>query len=105
MRQLRQITGLSPSLALPIIWKELDMQPFGQAWLIRAACFWNTLAEAQGFHRLLAADAVSLALQQHAHNWVHGLRRALSLVGYHMQLDLVALHSIDIGDLRCCLAA
>ena len=105
LRQLRQITGISPAIALPIIWRELDMRPFGHAWLIRAACFWNTLAGDQGFHRLLATDAVSLALQQRARNWVRGLRPALSLVGYHMQLDFVALHSIDIGDLRCCLAA
>ena len=50
LRQLRQITGLSPFIALPTVWRELDMQPFGHAWLIRAACFWNTLAGAQGFH-------------------------------------------------------
>ena len=99
LRQRWQIAGLSPAVALSIVWRELDMQPFGHAWLIRAACFWNTLAGVQGFHRLLDTDAVSLALQQHTHAWVHSLRRALSLVG-----NLVALDSIGIGDLRYCLA-
>ena len=104
LRQLRQLTGLSPAVALPIVWRELGLQPFGHAWLVRAACFWNTLASGQGFHKHLAMDAVSSAVRRRAHDWVHGLRHALSLVGYHMQLDLSAMHSVDIGDLRCCLA-
>ena len=45
------------------------------------------------------------ALRHLAHNWVHGLRRALSAVGCCLQLDLEGMQRIDIGDLRSCLSA
>ena len=105
LRQLRQLTGLGPAVALPIVWRELGREPFSHAWLLRAARFWNALAASQGFHRHIARDAVLSALRRSAHNWVHGLRRALSAVGYCLQLDLEGMQRIDIGDLRSCLSA
>ena len=105
LRQIRQLAGLSQSVALPIIWRELSLQPYSHAWLVRAARFWNNLAVSQGFHKHLALDAVRLAVQSRVRNWVHGLHRALLSVGYHMQLATGVMHEIDIGDLRSCLAA
>ena len=105
MQQIRQLSGLHTSVALPIIWRELSLQPYHHAWLVRAACFWNALASSQGFHKQVALDAVFLALHRGASNWVSGLCHALSLVGYTLQLNTAAMQNIDIRDLQSCLSA
>ena len=105
LKQIRQLSGLAQSVALPILWRELSLCPFYHAWFIRAACFWNALASTQGFHKQIALDAVMLALHRHVRNWVHGLRHSLSVVGYNMHLDPAAMHNIDISELRICLSA
>ena len=99
LKQIRQLSGLAQSVALPILWRELSLCPFYHAWVIRAACFWNALASTQGFHKQIALDAVMLALHRHVRNWVHGLRHSLSVVGYNMHLDPAAMHNIDISEL------
>ena len=65
LKQIRQLSGLTQSVALPIIWRELSLCPFYHAWVFRAACFWNALASTQGFHKQTALDAVMLALHRH----------------------------------------
>ena len=100
-----ELSGLSQSVALPIIWRELHLRPFNHAWLVRAACFWNALASSQGFYKQIALDAVLLALQHHASNWVRGLCQALSVVGCYMQVDLATMPHIDTGEIRSCLSA
>ena len=105
LQQIRQLSGLRTSVALPIIWRELSLQPYHHAWLVRAACFWNALASSQGFHKRVALDAVFLALHRGASNWVSGLCHALSLVGYNLQLNTADMQDIDIRDLRGCLSA
>ena len=105
LKQIRQLSGLAQSVALPILWRELSLCPFYHAWVIRAACFWNALASTQGFHTQIALDAVMLALHRHVRNWVHGLRHSLSVVGNIMHLDPAAMHNIDISELRICLSA
>ena len=37
LRQLRQLTGLGPAVALPIVWRDLGREPFSYAWLLRAS--------------------------------------------------------------------
>ena len=105
LQQIRQLSGLRASVALPIIWRELSLQPYHHAWLVRAACFWNALTSSQGFHRKVALDAVFLALHRGASNWVSGLCHALSLVGYNLQLNSADMQNIIISDLRSCLSA
>ena len=100
LKQLRQLTGLRQSTALPIIYEELDLQPFQHVWLLRAAGFWNALAASRGFHKRVALDAVELTLRHRVHNWVHGLCRALAAVGYHLQLRIGDMTEISVSDLR-----
>ena len=86
LQQLRQLSGLGQGTALPIIWRELDLQPFRHAWLLRAAMFWNVLASGQAFHKAMALDAIMLAMQRRA-CWAAGLVRSLAAVGYCMALS------------------
>ena len=81
LKQIWQLSGLSQSMALPIIWRELSLRPFYHAWILRAACFWNALASTPGFHKKIALVAVMLVLHRRVRNWVHGLRHSLSVVG------------------------
>ena len=105
LKQIRQLSSLGQSVAIPIIWKELSLQPFHHAWLVRAAQFWNALASSQGFHKQIALDAVFLAVKQRTCNWVHGLCHALAAIGYSMQLTAGTMDSIDIGEIRSILSA
>ena len=106
LRQLRQITGISPAIALPIIWRELmtcsllamlgsSEQPAFGTRLLETRAFTGSWPQTPCPWRSSSTRVTGcMACDEHC-----------GLVGYHMQLDLVALHSIDIGDLRCCLAA
>ena len=60
---------------------------------------------AKVFHKELALEAVRLAAQSRVRNWAHGLRCALSAVGYHMHLATGVMEVIDISELRSCLSA
>ena len=100
LKQIRQLSGLSQSVALPIIWRELSLRPFYHAWILRPACFWNALASTQGFHKEIALDAVMLVLHRHVRKWVHDLCQSLSVVGYSMHLDPAAIHNIEIHDYK-----
>ncbi len=46
-----------------------------------------------------------LATPSRVRNWAHGLRCALSAIGYHMRLATGVMHVIDISELRSCLSA
>ena len=104
LRQVRQLSGLARSVALPILWRELGLRPLGHAWLLRAATFWNALATRPGFHQQLALDSVHLAVSNRA-SWASGLRHALRAVGYHLQLSVDSMPVIDLAALRHCLSA
>ena len=103
LRQVKRLAGLRQSVATPIVWEELSMRPLEHEWLVRAGRFWNALAHSGGLHRLVALDAVRLALAG-TRNWAYGLREQLLVVGYAWQLSEGALPLVEMGALHARLA-
>ena len=82
LKHIRQLAGLRKSVALPIIWEELSLQPFADLCLLKAAAFWNKVASSNGLHKQLALEAIRLALDTGADNWARGLHCELVSLGY-----------------------
>ena len=89
LEMLKELAGLCKTTPTDIVYAELHELPLDHVWLLGAARLWNVLHAGSQFHAYVLQDAVALS-RLGCRNWVTGLRRQLTPVGYIFDLDASA---------------
>lgn len=102
LQMLRRICGVRSTVSTDILLHELSAQPLSSSWLLRAARFWNNLANLprMSLHHKLALDACRDAVCHNVKNWAWGMYHSLQAVGYVLPIRIDAMECIDLGCLE-----
>ena len=96
---LRQLAGVRPTVATPILLEDLSVQQLEDIWLKRAVTFWNSIARLPENHlyaRVARGDCF-LGVSSHTPTWAGSFMQALVRVGYPYLIDAHHLHPVVWG--------
>jgi len=102
LSMLRQLAGVRPTVATPILLEELSVQQVEDIWLKRAVTFWNSITRLPENHlyaRVARGDCF-LGVTSHTPTWAGSFMQALVRVGYPYLIDAHHLHPVVWGAVR-----
>lgn len=107
INMLRQIVGARTTISTAVLFAEIGVEPLDHVWWLRAAKFWNSLAELppSSLYYRVALDSCADAVGGNVKNWAGTLMKRLLSLGYALTIRSDSLPVIDLDVVRCRLHA